>query len=152
MSALTLASESATTALVPNRDVETALARIDEAIAGLRKLAGLVIDRPEVAESVNSGLERQRSPRILLYVNDRRAGDTSIPEYIAGMAAAATGHGADVSQCHDSNWGGINAQFGFVTLHVYADLAAVGSVATRTHTVQVTDWQPDPALAGIATG
>jgi hypothetical protein len=138
--------------LVADRHVETALAQIDEAIAGLRKLAELVTDRPEIAESVSSGLDRERSPRILLYVNDRRANGASIPEYIAGMGAAASDHGAEVSGCHDDTWGGINAQFGFVTLHVYAHLDEVGSVATHTRSVQVTEWQPDPALAALAAG
>lgn len=136
--------------LAADRHVETALARIDEAMAGLRRLADLVTDRPEIAESVSSGLDRERSPRILLYVNDRRANGASIPEYIAGVAAAASDHGAEVSRCHDNTWGGINARFGFVTLHAYAHLDEVGSVATRTRSVEVTDWQPDPALAGLA--
>jgi hypothetical protein len=149
MTALTVEPESATLTPAPSREVDTALARIEEAIAGLRKLANLVTDRPEVADAVNSGLDCERSLRVLLYASDRRAGDASVPAYIADLATAASNHGADVSMRHDSNYGGINAQFGFVTLYVYADLDAVGSIATRTHSVQVTDWQPDPALSGI---
>lgn len=152
MTAPTIASEFAPAGKATSRAVGTALARIEETIAGLRNLASLVTDRPEIAEAVNSDLDRQRSPRVLFYVSDRRADDTSIPEYIADLATAASDHGAEVSHCHDNDYGGINAQFGFVTLHIYAPLDAVGSVATRTRSVQITDWQPDPALAGFAAG
>jgi hypothetical protein len=151
---MTALSATAKTTASPVADwhVESAQVRIEEAVTGLRKLADLVADRPGIAEAVSAGLARRDSNRILLYVNDGRAGGVSIAEYIADVATAASRHGAEVCTFHSNGYGGINAHFGFVTLHVYAALADVGAVAIHTRSVQVTDWQPDPALAGIAAG
>jgi hypothetical protein len=126
-----------------------ALARIAEARAGLQGLAELVMDRPDIASAVISTPTHNWSPRILVYVNDRIAGRESIPEHIAGLAKAAMQNGADIAPHHDDKHGGLDARFGPVTLHIYTQLDKVGAVATRTHSVQITDWQPDPLLAAF---
>lgn len=134
------------TAPVPDRTAE-ALSRIADARAGLQALAELVVDRPDIASAVISSVDHDWSPRVLVYVSDRTTGGTSIPEHIAGLADAAKRNGADIAPHHSDEYGGLNARFGPVTLHIYTQLDKVGAVATRTRSVQITDWQPDPLLA-----
>ena len=138
------------TAPATDRTAE-ALSRIAEARAGLQALAELVVDRPDIAGAVISTLAHEWSPRVLVYVSDRVAGEMSIPEHIAGLGKAAKRNGADVTPHHGDEYGGLNAQFGPVTLHIYTQLDNVGAVATRTRSVQITDWQPDPLLAAFGT-
>jgi len=136
------------TAATPDRTAE-ALARIAEARAGLQALAELVVDRPDIAGNVIYSLTHEWSPRVLVYVSDRTTGTGSIPEHIADLAEAAKHNGADVTPHHNDTYAGLTARFGPVTLHIYTQLDAAGAVATRTRSVQITDWQPDPLLAAF---
>lgn len=143
-------TQPTTTAPAADPVVGAALGRIHEAIASLHDLAALVADCPEAAEAVNTHLMREPL-RILVFVGDRheRAG---VPERVAALATAAAGHGAQISRHRTEDYGGVNARFGFVELHIYARLDSIGAVTTRVESVQVTDWQPHPLLAALPAG
>jgi hypothetical protein len=130
--------------------VGKALENISEAITGLRNLAALAADRPDVARAVNTHMTREPL-RILLYVGERD-GQAGVPERIADTATAAAAHGAEISRHHADEYGGIDARFGHVQLHIYARLHDIGAVTTRTESVQITNWQPHPLLAALPTG
>ena len=101
---------------------QQALARLNDAIDGLRALRNLVLDRPDIAHVVSRDLaDDVRAPRILHYVNEWVAGTTDIDGYVTALASAALDHGATVSREDSEKWCGIDARFGFMKLHIYTD-------------------------------
>lgn len=126
-------------------DQAAAFDRIDAAIEGLYALRGLVAERPDIAGSV-----RPRGYDMNVFVGDHVGEGEDVPDRIASLAADADLHNGIVSLRHNGEYAGIQAMFGPFPLHVYAQVRQVGSATTRT--VEVTDWQPHPALAAIPKG
>lgn len=129
----------------------TALASIESAIADLKRLAEFVQARPDVAPAVTSMLDKDDAvsprPRALVCVGNR-LGVGNAPEYIAGLAGDAAEYGAQLEVNQGPKYAGVNADFGFLQVYIYAALELLGTTVQQPVSV----WQMDPAIAALGTG
>lgn len=119
--------------------VAEAIDRITNAVNGLSNLAELVRARPEMASRIS--LKVWDINVAVGYPNDGEAADR-----IASLAEAAKPYADTVEIWHNNDYGGVEAMFGPIPLHIYAPLDHVGGVVKR----KAVDWRPDARLAGYA--